>query len=62
MKRDFYVDDLLTGADTQQEELFIRDVPVQLLIKGGFILRKWASNESTLVLDNLGYFTSTHVT
>ena len=61
VKRDFYVDDLLTGADTQQEACFIRDELVQLLKKGGFILRKWASNDPTLVSDNLGNFTSTHM-
>jgi len=41
---DFYVDDLLSGANTLQEVKGIRDETTNLLEKGGFQLRKWASN------------------
>lgn len=41
---DFYVDDLLTGADTIAELNLIRDETTKILSKAGFQLRKWASN------------------
>ncbi|XP_015436991.1 PREDICTED: uncharacterized protein LOC107192287 [Dufourea novaeangliae] len=47
--QDFYVDDLLTGTDTiEQAKIFKRDVS-RLLREAGFELRKWASNEPTVV-------------
>jgi len=46
--RDFYVDDLVSGADTVQEALQIKDELIQLLQTGKFELRKWASNEPAL--------------
>jgi len=42
--RDFYVDDMLTGADTVDELKLIRDETIQLLKLGAFELSKWASN------------------
>lgn len=42
--RDFYVDDLLTGASSKQEMLCIQEELCNFLPKGGFHLRKWASN------------------
>jgi len=45
---DFYVDDLVTGANTLQEALAIKEETSQLLKEGGFDLRKWASNDSAL--------------
>lgn len=44
VKRDFYVDDLLTGANTLQEARIVRDEVTQLLKLGSFELSKWASN------------------
>lgn len=44
MLRDFYVDDLLTGADSIDEILEIKGQLTQCLKAGGFTLRKWASN------------------
>jgi len=41
---DFYVDDLLTGANDLDLALKIRDEVMAILAKGGFQLRKWASN------------------
>lgn len=43
-KRDFCVDDLLTGADTFQEAMELRDEVIKLLRLGSFELSKWASN------------------
>lgn len=46
--RDFYVDDLVTGADTPEEALAIKDEITRLMQEGKFELRKWASNEPSL--------------
>ncbi|XP_077266386.1 uncharacterized protein LOC143899738 [Temnothorax americanus] len=46
--RDFYVDDLVSGANTIQEALTIKNQLTQLLQEGKFELRKWASNEPSL--------------
>ncbi|XP_076176654.1 uncharacterized protein LOC143151439 [Ptiloglossa arizonensis] len=48
LKSDFYVDDLLTGADTLAEATLIRDQLIQLTSQGGFELRQWASNDPSL--------------
>lgn len=44
LARDFYVDDLLTGADTLDEILVIRDQLISILDQGKFELSKWHSN------------------
>ncbi|XP_077282596.1 uncharacterized protein LOC143908711 [Temnothorax americanus] len=44
LKRDFYMDDMLTGADSKQEALAIRDQIIPLLRLGSFELSKWGSN------------------
>lgn len=46
--RDFYVDDLLTGASTIQEATEIKEQITKLLKGGGFELTKWSSNHSSL--------------
>lgn len=46
--RDFYVDDLITGASTLQEALKIKKQTSELLSKGGFELTKWSSNHPSL--------------
>ncbi|XP_015119447.1 uncharacterized protein LOC107042777 [Diachasma alloeum] len=51
LKRDMYVDDLLTRAQTREEALAIRDQVTQLVQRGGFNLRQWASNDPTLLQD-----------
>ncbi|XP_029170291.1 uncharacterized protein LOC114939979 [Nylanderia fulva] len=51
VKRDFYVDDLLTGADTIEEALALKNQIVKILNRGGFQLSKWHSNESVLIND-----------
>ncbi|XP_015123797.1 uncharacterized protein LOC107045903 [Diachasma alloeum] len=42
--RDFYVDDFISGADSLDELLTIRDEMIALLSRGGFIIRQWSSN------------------
>ena len=48
LKRDFYVNDLLTGASTFQGAVKIRNDLISLLNKGGFNIRKWAFNDPKL--------------
>lgn len=43
--RDFYVDDLLTGADTVETAIKIQEDITKLMNAGGLCLRKWTSNE-----------------
>ncbi|XP_063993399.1 uncharacterized protein LOC135171041 [Diachasmimorpha longicaudata] len=63
LKRDLYVDDLLTGTSTLEDALLLRDEMISLLRAGGFNLRQCASNspqvlqglpESTVNLQLLG--------
>ena len=42
--RDFYVDDLLSGASTEEEARVLTSQLNQMMEKGGFKLRKWTSN------------------
>ncbi|CAK9809183.1 hypothetical protein ANTQUA_LOCUS5922, partial [Anthophora quadrimaculata] len=60
LMKDFYVDDLLTGADTLQEAAFLRDDLITLLQRGGFPIRKWASNEPSLIPETAGTSASGH--
>ena len=48
---DFYVDDLLSGADTEQEVKRLQSEIIKILSSGGFHLRKWASNCLKLLQD-----------
>lgn len=47
--RDFYVDDLMTGADTEDEVISLKDDLVRVLSDAGFRLRKWTSNAVTVI-------------
>ncbi|XP_018397776.1 PREDICTED: uncharacterized protein LOC108775824 [Cyphomyrmex costatus] len=47
--RDFYMDDLLTGANSLEDAQILRDQIIQLLAKGCFQLRKWSSNSQELL-------------
>lgn len=49
LREDFYVDDLLTGADKLDEIIKIRNEIKALLLQGGFKLHKWASNHPSLL-------------
>ena len=46
---DFYMDDMLTGASTEDELLSHQRRVSQTLSNCGFDLRKWATNSSTLI-------------
>ena len=61
LKRDFYVDDLLTGANTRREAIILRDELVALLKTGCFPLRKWASNDPSLIPESSGSPVETHM-
>ncbi|XP_065085731.1 uncharacterized protein LOC135707774 [Ochlerotatus camptorhynchus] len=52
LRKDFYVDDLFSGANTVEEAITLRRQLEALLNRGGFELRKWASNEPA-VLENV---------
>lgn len=52
IQRNFYVDDLLTGADSLHDAKVARGEIVKLLCEGGFELSKWSSNFPEL-LDHL---------
>ena len=45
------MDDLLTGANTYEEALSLRNDLIELLRRGGFNLRKWGSNDPRLTSD-----------
>ncbi|XP_053691615.1 uncharacterized protein LOC128740128 [Sabethes cyaneus] len=47
--RDCHVDDLFSGGQTIPETLNLRKQLETLLFKGGFQLRKWASNEAAVL-------------
>ena len=46
---DFWVDDLLSGADTLEEACMLQDNLIETLNKNCLPLRKWSSNEPQLV-------------
>jgi len=52
IRRDFYVDDLISGAKSKEEAVNIMDQASKLLGKGKFKLRKGCSNVSA-VLDGV---------
>ncbi len=46
---DFYVDDCLTGADSFEDAIVLRDGLIKILETAGFELRKWCSNDPKLL-------------
>ncbi|KAJ8946634.1 hypothetical protein NQ317_003844 [Molorchus minor] len=46
---DFYVDDLITGADTFQKTIELKHNVETILKRGGFQLRKWVSNDQRVL-------------
>lgn len=48
---DMYVDDLITGADNERDAADLHHQISLILAKGGFELRKWASNSATVLED-----------
>ncbi|VEN60332.1 unnamed protein product [Callosobruchus maculatus] len=49
IKRDFYIDDILTGADTKEQILQLQQEVTDILTSGGFPLRKWLCNDKELL-------------
>lgn len=49
VNEDVYMDDVITGADTVESVMRLRSELDQMLTSGGFRLRKWASNCSTVL-------------
>ncbi len=52
VEESFYVDDALTGANSREEAVQLQSQLQELFSRGGFILRKWNSNDSS-VLDHI---------
>ncbi|XP_055922749.1 uncharacterized protein LOC129953531, partial [Eupeodes corollae] len=50
IENDFYVDDVITGADSIEELIALRDELVEVLKSAGFNLRKWTTNCWPLLL------------
>ncbi|XP_044591939.1 uncharacterized protein LOC123270068 [Cotesia glomerata] len=61
LRRDFYVDDCLSGAKTVAEAITLRDQLITMLKKGGFNLRKWASNHPALLIKDQEHPESSHM-
>src|SRR6476659_7666235 len=49
VKRDFYVDDLISVTHSIEEAIKIQDELMELLKRGNFMLRKWSSNDERLL-------------
>ena len=49
IKRDCYVDDILTGTNTVKQAIKLRDELIGLTKAGGFTLRKWIFNDLNVV-------------
>lgn len=46
---DFYVDDVMTGADSVEDALKLQKDLIKMLHAGGFELKKWASNSEKIL-------------
>ncbi|XP_011687417.1 PREDICTED: uncharacterized protein LOC105449732 [Wasmannia auropunctata] len=51
LKRDVYMDDVLSGADTLVQARDLQRQLMELCMAGGFPLKKWASNDSSILQD-----------
>lgn len=49
IRKDFYVDDLLTGSRSVEQAIEIRQKITHVLKMAGFQLRKWASNDPAII-------------
>jgi hypothetical protein len=47
---DLYVDDLMSGAESDNEAFQIQDQLLELMNRGGLQLRKWSSNSKALLM------------
>lgn len=48
-KKGIYVDDILTGAESEEEAKELREQLTEMFAAGGFHLRKWASNSEAVL-------------
>ena len=51
LQTDIYMDDIVTGSNSNQETLKLKAELIALLQRGGFELREWASNDPSLISD-----------
>ena len=51
LRRDVYVDDILTGAATQEEASKIQQQLIEICRAGGFPLKKWSATDPELLKD-----------
>ncbi|UYV63265.1 hypothetical protein LAZ67_2003580 [Cordylochernes scorpioides] len=49
LRKETYVDDILTGAEDSESAMLLREELICLLQKGGFVLKKLASNDPTIL-------------
>lgn len=49
IQRDFYMDDLISGCDSEDTAIKLQSEIVEVLQRGGFPLRKWTSNSVKLL-------------
>jgi hypothetical protein len=61
IKRDFYMDDLMTGKDTLEDAISLAKDIDTILKKGGFVLQKWCSNDAQFLKQFKPSQISTHV-
>lgn len=54
LKNDIYVDDIVSGSDSIQNAINLKQNLLKLCLKGGFVVRKWASNRPELVDSSSG--------
>jgi len=59
IKRNFYVDDLITGGSNLTQLKTLKEDTTRILRSGGFELHKWNSNEPSILHDNDGEITET---
>ncbi|XP_055623484.1 uncharacterized protein LOC129766910 [Toxorhynchites rutilus septentrionalis] len=64
LQKSFYVDDFIDGAQSVEEAIQLRNELSELLNKGGFTLRKWASNKLEVLqglnVDQIGTLSALH--
>ncbi|XP_073955703.1 uncharacterized protein [Choristoneura fumiferana] len=51
VEREFYMDDLMSGAQTLEQGIKLYKEMSALLKKGGFLLQKWSSNNQDLITE-----------
>ncbi|UYV69731.1 hypothetical protein LAZ67_7000518 [Cordylochernes scorpioides] len=51
IRENFYVNDLLTGCPTVEDAKGLMQQLIAVLGSGGFVLRKWVSNETSIIED-----------